>query len=164
MKNLIIILLLIITASAFGQMEKTFSSKDSSDISRLINLVLKNSKNKYHLDNINTTHENAIEAIYSDGIHKIIFEFSQVKSGGNHDLNIPDTMHYTFISVTGLYRDVFPFWKKYYQPDAKIKAIAKTTHGKVIITPYLKGKMISAFNKYGDYWELENRYSGNTPH
>jgi hypothetical protein len=161
MKNLIIILLLIISASAFGQMEKTFSSKDSSDIPRLIDLVLKDTKNKYQLYNIDTSKENAIQVIYSDGKHKMIIEFARVKPGSNHDINIPDMMHYTFVSITGLYGDVFPFWKKYYQPDAKRSATAKMRHGKVIITPYLNGKMISAFNKYGDYWELENRYSGN---
>jgi len=38
--------------------------------------------------------------------------------------------------------------------------IAKATHGKVIATSFVDGKMISSFNKYGDNWELENRYSG----
>jgi hypothetical protein len=154
MKNLIIIWLLLIYSSAIGQMEKTFSSKDSSDIPRLIDLILKNTKNRYHLNNINTTHENAIEAIYSNGTHNLIIEFTR----SNPDSN---TTVYTFISLTGLYKDVFPFWKKYYQPSAKMSAIAKAAHGKVITTSYIDGKMISSFNKYGDNWELENRYSGN---
>ncbi len=158
MKNLMVIWLLITSAGAWGQMEKTFSSKDSSDIPKLINLILKSTKNTYHLNNINTAHENAIEVIYSDGTHKLIIEFSRIKAGSNHNLNTTGTTEYTFISVTGLYKDVFPFWKKYYQPDAKMAGTAKATHGKVILTPYLNGKMISAFNKYGDYWELENRY------
>jgi len=153
MKNLILISLLMIHPGAFGQMEKTFTSKDSSDIPRLINLILKNTKNKYQLNNINTVHENAIEVIYSNGTHKLIIEFTRNKPGGNTTL-------YTFISLTGLYKDVFPFWKKYYQQDAKMAPIAKTTHGKVITTSYVEGKMISSFNKYGDNWELENRYSG----
>ena len=153
MRNLIFISLLMIHTGAFGQMEKTFTSKDSSDIPRLINLILKNTKNKYQLNNINTVHENAIEVIYSNGAHKLIIEFTRNKPADN-------TTVYTFISLTGLYKDVFPFWKKYYQQDAKMGPIAKATHGKVIATSFVDGKMISSFNKYGDNWELENRYSG----
>ncbi|MEP6595229.1 MAG: hypothetical protein ABJA71_04745 [Ginsengibacter sp.] len=154
MKILILISVLIIHTEAFGQMEKTFTSKDSSDIPRLIDLIVKNTKNKYRLKNINTIHENTIEVIYSNAAHNLIFEFTRNQPGGD------TTSSYTFISLTGLYEDVFPFWKKYYQPDAKMAPTAKATHGKVIITSYVEGKMISSFNKYGDYWELENRYSG----
>lgn len=159
MKKLVFILLFIINARAFAQMEKTFTTRDSSDISRLINLVLKNAKNKYKLTNTNNSHENAIESVYSDGTRKLIFEFLRINSSANQSSNTPDSIHYTFISVTGPLKDLFPFWKKYYQPDAKMNATLKATHGKTIQRPYQVGEMISTFTKYGDNWEIETRSS-----
>lgn len=154
MKALIFFSVLIINTVAFGQMEKTFTSKDSSDIHKLIDTILTTTKNKYQLKNINTVHENAIEAVYVNGTHNLIIEFTSNKPNGS------TTTSYSFISITGLYEDVFPFWKKYFQPNADMTSIAKTNYCKPVIIPYAEGNMISSFNKYGDYWELENRYSG----
>ena len=155
MKISILSFLLTLQVCVFGQMEKGFPTKDSSDISRMIDVILKNAKNKYQLKNINTVHENALEVVYTNGTHNLLIEFTRNKPNGNA------TLSYSFISITGLYEDVFPFWKKYYQKDAKMAHVLKATHGKAIITSsYAEGKIISSFNKYGDYWELENRYSG----
>src|SRR3954453_9858940 len=129
MRKELLIFLLIFCMRAFAQMEKTFTSADSSGIPRLINLVLKSAKNNYRLVNVNNNHENAIEAVYSGGAHKLIFEFSRIKYPAGQRSNTPDSIQYTFISVTGPYKDLYPFWKKYYQPDAKMKASGKATHG-----------------------------------
>ncbi len=156
MKNVWFVLLLTLSAAAYGQMEKTFISKDSSDINKLINIVVTGASHKYHLITIDTVHENAIEAVYSDGSHKLIFEFLHI-SGIN--ANAANPVLYTFISVTGPFKDLFPFWKKYYEPDAKMNATLKASHGKIVARPYLDKQMICGFNRYGDNWEIENRYS-----
>jgi hypothetical protein len=161
MKNLLFILLCIISTPAFAQIEKTFTTSDSADIPRFINLVLNNAKNKYRFSNVNNNHENAIEAIYSGGTYKLIFEFSRIELPADSNSNMPHPVQYVFNSVTGPYKDLFPFWKKYFQPGDKMKATAKSAHGQPATIPYRNGEMIATFIKYGDNWEIENKYPQN---
>jgi hypothetical protein len=153
MKKGLLIGLLFIQTIAFGQMEKNFSSNDSADIPKLVKLIITNAKNTYKLKNINHSHENAIEVVYASGKNNLVIEFAGNKT--NDGVTV-----YTFVSVTGLFEDVFRFWKRYYQHNAKGNAVLKAGHGKVTKTALAGGAMITSFVKYGDKWEIENRFSG----
>lgn len=164
--GIIMLLICLFTAfSASAQMEKTFSSRDSSDITKLVNTVLASTKNQYHLDTLDvrrvTPKYESISVKYSDGTHWLRIDFTGIKSGGNFDLGTPDTLNFTFVELTGFFQDIFPFWKKYYQPDADMVTVVNDGRGKVIVVSYLKGTMVSAFNKDGDLWSIDNHYNPN---
>lgn len=158
-KGILIICLFTVSLSVSAQLEKKFITTDRTDVTNVVNLILSNTKNQYKLEGVDTlTCGPCLLYHYSDGLHTLVISFIKLKSGGNSDLEIPDTLHYTFAAIQGFYQDVFPFWKKYYQPDAEMVDVAKTGNGKVIMHEDSKGTWVSTFNKGGEIWQLENRF------
>ncbi|MFT3750949.1 MAG: hypothetical protein QM768_21730 [Agriterribacter sp.] len=151
------LLLLSISVSSFSQ-DRFFNTTNRKDVDYVLNEVLSNTKNKYNQVKIDSLrYENVIEFHYSDGEHQLYVEFNKNEKGGNKDLGIPDTLKYSFSALRGFYQDVFPFWKKYYEPEADYVQTAMTKHGKPNASE-LPTKRVAAFYKNAEEWILIIRH------
>ena len=59
--------------------------------------------------------------------------FSVYSEGANEALEIPGTPVYSFYSVRGNFLDVFPFWKKYIDPNADAEKTSNSNMTKVYL-------------------------------
>jgi hypothetical protein len=150
MKSLILAALLCAALISRSQ-EILFT--DSTKISPIATSIITESPG-YHLIRIDTSQsKKSLSFIYSDGSNTLSIEFAIMKMGGNKDLELPDTVYYKLAAIKGPYKALFPYWKKYFQPDADLIEVQANGHGKVVIQPY-KGKkyFVCAFNKSRSWW------------
>ncbi len=146
MKKLFFILFLFINATLFAQTGKGFAT-DSANIINFANSVVATAKNSYQPDKV-FRHRFVVELWYRSSLpEKIRMEFRI----------LPDKTA-ILVHLTGYYEDIFPYWKKYYQPDADMTDLEKA--GKTQTTaPFLQGQVKSFFNKImNKLWEVKSGY------
>ena len=148
MKKLTLILTLIINTNVFAQRQEAFFSGDSAGIKNIANLIIANTKNKYHLDKVITQKQN-VEFWYRYDPHTLIRIHFQI---------FPDESAKIFIlkGLTGNYVDIFPFWKKYFQEDADTEIIEKTGSVKSASISFLKGGIVYILRRISNLlWEIK---------
>jgi len=131
MKKLLGLLLLITGLNVIAQSERAFFTRDSASMVNISNLVVENAKNKYHLDKVLPRNSSA-EIWYRNEDNVLLratFKF------------FPDRS-VVLTHVTGIYDDIFPFWKKYFDADAQVEDRTKGKKLKIITTPFLNGKAL----------------------
>jgi hypothetical protein len=131
MKRSALVLLLFISTQAFAQTESAFYSRDSAGISRIVNMIVTNTKNKYQADKV-IPGRNDIQVWYRFEKYELLRMHFEMQPDRSVMLE----------SVSGRYEDLFPFWKKYFQPNVDTVAPAKAPQ---IIAPFLNGKAMFIF-------------------
>ena len=63
MKTFIIAALILINTNVFAQRQEAFFSSDSAGIKNIANLIIANTKNKYHLDRVSKNHEGSATSL-----------------------------------------------------------------------------------------------------
>jgi hypothetical protein len=144
MKTLIIAVLILITINAFAQKQEAFFSSDSAGIKSIVNLVMENTKNKYHLDRVINQTWN-VEFWYRYDPHTLVRIHFQI---------FPDKSA-LLKGLTGNYVDIFPFWKRYFQENADTAVIEKTGGVKSAAVSFLKGKIVYGFRRVAKpLWQI----------
>ena len=157
MKKLLVIIILISNAAA-AQIQEKIKTTSRADVDLIVNLVLNETTKKYtqvKVDSVKSRYY--IDNQFSDGENLVNVYFAKYNEGGNKDLNITGSNYYRFARVAGVYKDVFPFWKKYFQPDADFLQVATNKNGKVVQLQSNGDNYSAAFNKAGDAWIIEIR-------
>jgi hypothetical protein len=150
MKSLILAALL---CAALISQSQEILFKDSTKIPHIVSSIIAESPG-YHYVRVDTSKGKAsFSHIYSDSINTLSIEFLIWKIGGNRDLEIPDTVYYKLAAIKGPYKALFPYWKKYYQPEADLIEVQANGNGKIVIQPYIgKEYFVCAFNKGRNWW------------
>ena len=147
MKTFIIAALILINANVFAQRQETFFYSDSAGIKNIVNLIMENTKNKYHLDKVFNRKQN-VEFWYRYEKYNLVRIHFQI---------FPDTSARLFILKTldGNYEDIFPFWKKYFQENADSATIKKERVAKSAAIPFLKREIVYSFHGGGSLWQIK---------
>ncbi|MGH2647650.1 MAG: hypothetical protein ACRDE8_08790, partial [Ginsengibacter sp.] len=120
------------------------------DMEKKAKMVIDIASNTYLIISMNNYNEVMIVYNCTSGSNKLTMEFTSISKMPG------DT--FLFASVAGIFEDVFPCWKKYYQSRADYKKVFTSGFGKTIVTPYLNGKIISSLYKENGEWHLSNKY------
>ncbi len=90
---------------------------------------------------------------------KINMQFHVYYEGENTALEVKGTPIFTFKHVKGRYLDIFPFWKKYIDPNADAETIAtsrfKESKTKIIIDGYERTFVLKEIPN-GELWEIKS--------
>jgi hypothetical protein len=118
----------------------------------IANLIVENAKNKYQLDKV-LPRGNHAEIWYRNEekvLLRATFQF------------FPDRS-VVLTHVSGIYDDIFPFWKKYFDADAQAtEERTKPKDMKIITTPFLNGKALFYFGRINSKMgELKTTYNIN---
>ena len=148
MKKFFFILFVFFNVSTFAQTGKGFAT-DSANIINFANSIVASAKNTYQPDKV-FRHRLVVELWYRCSLpEKIRMEF-----------RIMDDKTAVLVHLTGYYEDIFPYWKKYYQPDADMATLEKAGNSEMN-APFLQGQVKSFFTKItitGKLWQLKNDY------
>ena len=152
MRKLTLILMLIINTNVFAQNEKAFFCKDSADAKKIAALIMENAANDYYLTK-SLNRRNDIYIEYMNNAHDVIVIHFKLLPGGGTML----------IGIKGKYEELFPFWKKNFEADADMMAVAKTGKGEVVKIPFRDGKLIFYFIRLaGSKWYMRGMYEADT--
>jgi hypothetical protein len=156
MKQLILSALLCVAFHAHSQ-EILFT--DSSKISQVVSAIVAEVP-AFHFVRVDSSRsKESFSHIYSDSTHTMKINFAIWKMGGNKDLELPDTVYYQLASIIGPYKVLFPYWKKYYQPEADLISLQADGHGKVFITPFIGKKyFVCTLTKSNGWWITYHMY------
>lgn len=153
MRKLLSSIAILLTLAGNAQVEKYFKTTDRSTVSEVVNEVLSLTTVKYNQVQIDSVKcRQCIQFWYSDGDNFLYIDFYKTKEGGNKDLGTPDTVVYRFVAIRGIFKDVFPFWKKHFQNDADFEKTAIDKHGKVIQFP---SGYYASINGSNGFWMIE---------
>jgi hypothetical protein len=128
MKPLLCLLFLFTGIGAKAQSEAAFFTRDSASMIDIAKLVVENAKNRYQLDKV-IPHYTSAEIWYRNDDKTLLrtnFKF------------FPDRS-LALTHISGLYVDIFPFWKKYFDADAQLEE-PKSKKAKEVTVPFLNGK------------------------
>jgi len=150
MKKIILTLLLVTQIKTFAQLQHIFVIKNYKDMEQKAKMVIEIASNSYLINSMNNYNEGMVIYRCTSGSNNLTMEFTSISKMPG------DT--FLFASITGIFEDVFPSWKKYYQPHADYKKVYTTGYSKTIVTPYLNGKIISTLYKENGEWHLNNKY------
>jgi hypothetical protein len=155
MNKVLLISFLFFSKYSFSQVERVFKTKDRQAVTDFVNEILVNTTKKYNQVRIDTSKQNnSINFWYSDGENFLNIYFYKFTEGGNKDLEIVGETYYGLQSIKGIYKDLFPFWKKYFEGDAEFNQVALSKHGKTMQIPYGGRKYVATFNG-PDVWQLD---------
>lgn len=143
-----------------GFAKTTFFTQNANVFELVANTIATESNSKVELTGVDTigSVDKWYVAHYQTANEDEQFEihFKQLKRGGNFDLGKPDTIFYNINYITGYFKTLFPFWKKYIQPNANREKVATDKHGELYFLPDIeKGKqLVFAFVKEGKSWSI----------
>jgi hypothetical protein len=113
---------------AIAQSERAFFARDSASMIHISNLVVENAKNKCKLDKV-IAHYTSAEIWYRSDDKTLLrtnFKF------------FPDRS-VALTHISGLYEDIFPFWKKYFDADAVMEE-PKSKKASEVTMSFFNGK------------------------
>lgn len=154
MKKILLLLTTFFTVHALAQIQSSFKTSDRNIVTNFVNNVLSTTIKKYiqvQIDSVKC--KKCISFWYSDGENFLYIDFWKISEGGNTDLGTPDTMYYKLATVRGIYKDLFPFWKKNFQEDAEFEKIAFDKHARVI--QFKPTRYVATFNRGEVFWQIE---------
>jgi hypothetical protein len=156
MKSLILAALL---CAALISRSQEIIFQDSIKIPQVVSTIVTEIPGYQFVKVDSSKNHKSFKYIYSNGIKNVWISFSVLNIGGNKDLEIPDTVYYKLVSVIGPYKALFPYWKKYFQPNADLINLQKDGHGELIIRPYIgKKEFVCTFTNSSGWWITFNMY------
>ena len=130
--------------STLAQNERGFFSIDSASINKITTMLVENTVNKYQFERI-FPRRNNVEFWYRGEDHtllRMLFKFFPDRSA-------------TLVHVDGKFVDVFPFWKKYFQPGADQKTLETNHEAEEANIPFAKGTATFGFRRSANpMWQI----------
>lgn len=128
MKTKISILLLVIALSCSAQTFNYVSNK-ANDMRTIADSIVSNAKRTYMFSNENQMKGSYITKIKyinpSDTTDILTMFYSKKMKGANAALELSGTPEYSFHSVYGKFKDLFPFWKKFIDTSSDPETASK---------------------------------------
>lgn len=102
---------------------------------------------------------NIIEAVKNgnktaDDEDLLVITFDIKYKGANKDLEIEGAKVYSFKKVSGKYLDLFPFWKKEFNPDADVEKTLNDYNSREVVDKNTKAKF--KLEEFGGSWRIYN--------
>ena len=158
MKKLILIALLV-CFTTYGQDAEFFNKIRNLDEVGVENLAIElagMTRNQFKIDSKQETDEGIVitfaksDLSTDDVVLKVVFE--KFMEGENKALEVKGVKKYSFYGVTYNYLDLFPFWQKYFSPNATKESV---------LTNYSQQK--SELKTNGNWWLYKFQNDGSNP-
>jgi len=153
MKKILIVAFILVASTVSAQVKEKLISRQLSDVQLITDNLLSTTFNKYALIQ-DTTTKRGIEKKYQSEDKVLRISFKVGKEGENYDLGKEGSSYYQLGHISGYYRDLFTFWKNNFQPDADLEKVQAAGHGEVQQIQTEKGKLVLAFAKSGNLWQI----------
>ena len=143
------IIILFITLPCFSQMNILFHGMPYEKI-----YVVRDSiKMQLHkLYNYCGYKEKAQDFLFMDtSRHSVNLSFTKYEKGANADLKIQGVWVINNVQITGMYMDLFPIWKKYFNTEADLTETQKTSQQVTIKNTANNEELIIKFIKDSEW-------------
>lgn len=147
MKKLLTILFLAF--SLLSQAQDRIMKVDQTTMMNLVDTLILSAQSAYKIESADTTvkaYKNAMIWLASTDGKEVSVKFWKGEDG------------YYFENIDGPFADLFPFWKKYFDPQADMSKITEAGQSKVIFTKAGDANRRVVFQKSSPGWMIIVRH------
>ena len=161
MKRLFCFTILLYALVSKAQVSVPLRTAKISDVLATVDSAAQNAKNEYTLTKLDTAQGKLHGDMYfvltdkNNAEKKLILRFLKSKEGRNADIGIAGTTYYYLLTVNGGFLDVFPFWKKFVQPDANMDKVIKEEGSYLLLMEGDKQRRVNLQKEGPDKWYIQ---------
>jgi hypothetical protein len=128
MKTLLSLFIIALSLTATAQTTLKFTTGNTADVRQFADSMAMSAKHAYKFSKVVETSGYYVmkyNSVADSTAMPLIVAFSVENKGANADMQTAGTPQYTFARAFGRFLDLFPFWQRYFNPQAVAEKITE---------------------------------------